>query len=433
MKMKQDYKQNLLEQSIYWIIWVLVFATPLLGDFFVRDDYVERIITWRVIGRSWLRIMPFFVLFMANNYVLMPYLFLRKKYYLYISISLALILFLCFYSFNFYLNMPTNVDNHKEQDVRFLKTLNRVEDLDPYNRMPLRMNKGDIGKRERSFSIYSVAMPEDGNMLHDNEHIKDIHLEGVKHPYPLEPIQLKPHHPPVMGKILDSFSWILISILLFGFNIAIKLLFQSFRDEEKMRELEKNRLKSELQYLRYQINPHFFMNTLNNIHALCDIDVEKAKSSIIKLSKLMRYVLYEANNETISLNREIQFLSNYIMLMRLRYTDKIQMSINLPKVIPEVQIPPLLFISFVENAFKHGVSYQNKSFIKLDLQINDKSKIVFECYNSNWNKAKEQHHGIGLENIRKRLNLLYGDDYMLSINENEIDNSFKIILIIPIQ
>lgn len=100
------------------------------------------------------------------------------------------------------------------------------------------------------------------------------------------------------------------------------------------------------------------MNTLNNIHALVDMDAGKAKRTIVELSKLMRYVLYEASNRTILLSREIQFLDNYIALMKLRYTGRVRIECCMPDEVPEVQIPPLLFISFVENAFKHGVSYR---------------------------------------------------------------------------
>lgn len=106
------------------------------------------------------------------------------------------------------------------------------------------------------------------------------------------------------------------------------------------------------------------MNTLNNIHALVDMDAGKAKRTIVELSKLMRYVLYEASNRTILLSREIQFLDNYIALMKLRYTGRVRIECCMPDEVPEVQIPPLLFISFVENAFKHGVSYQEESFIR---------------------------------------------------------------------
>ena len=113
------------------------------------------------------------------------------------------------------------------------------------------------------------------------------------------------------------------------------------------------------------------MNTLNNIHALVDIDTGKAKSTIVELSKLMRYVLYEASNKTILLSREIQFLENYVTLMSLRYPDRVSIEKNFPLEVPEVQIPPLLFVSFVENAFKHGISYRKESFVHVVMQLED--------------------------------------------------------------
>ena len=171
------------------------------------------------------------------------------------------------------------------------------------------------------------------------------------------------------------------------------------------------------------------MNTLNNIHALVDMDAGKAKRTIVELSKLMRYVLYEASNRTILLSREIQFLDNYIALMKLRYTGRVRIECCMPDEVPEVQIPPLLFISFVENAFKHGVSYQEESFIRVFMSVED-GRLAFRCSNSNHGRSVEQHHGIGLENIRKRLRLLFGQDYTLSINGR--DDSFNVLLIIPL-
>ena len=121
-----------------------------------------------------------------------------------------------------------------------------------------------------------------------------------------------------------------------------------------MRLLEKENLNQQLEYLKYQINPHFFMNTLNNIHALVDIDPEKAKTTIVELSKMMRYLLYEGNNSLIPLHREVEFLRNYITLMKLRYTDKVKIDTDIPVSLPDRRLPPLLLITFVENAFKHG-------------------------------------------------------------------------------
>ena len=166
------------------------------------------------------------------------------------------------------------------------------------------------------------------------------------------------------------------------------------------------------------------MNTLNNIHALVDIDTGKAKSTIVELSKLMRYVLYEASNKTILLSREVQFLKNYIALMSLRYTNKVSIQMDFPVEVPEVQIPPLLFVSFVENAFKHGVSYRSESFIHVLMQLDEGNRLSFRCSNSNNGSADE------LENIRKRLRLLFGNDYTLSITEEE--HKFDVLLIIPL-
>ena len=223
---------------------------------------------------------------------------------------------------------------------------------------------------------------------------------------------------------------ILLGFFMTGLNMGIKLLYRSLRDEQQMEELKRQNLQAEMDYLRYQINPHFFMNTLNNIHALVDIDTGKAKSTIVELSKLMRYVLYEASNKTILLSREVQFLKNYIALMSLRYTNKVSIQMDFPVEVPEVQIPPLLFVSFVENAFKHGVSYRSESFIHVLMQLDEGNRLSFRCSNSNNGSADEQHHGIGLENIRKRLRLLFGNDYTLSITEEE--HKFDVLLIIPL-
>lgn len=204
---------------------------------------------------------------------------------------------------------------------------------------------------------------------------------------------------------------------------------KSLRDDEMLKDLERQRLESELQYLKYQLNPHFFMNTLNNIYALVDLNTEQAKKTIIELSKLMRYILYEANKNQISLEHEIQFLENYIALMKLRYIDNLNIRTEFPVVVPCVQIPPLLFISLLENAFKHGVSYQEPSFIEVRIELADEG-VIFNCKNSKHTHAhKDAYHGIGIDNIKKRLHLLYGNNYTFTTNESE--NCFEVLLIIP--
>ena len=224
---------------------------------------------------------------------------------------------------------------------------------------------------------------------------------------------------------------ILLGFFMTGLNMGIKLLYRSLRDEQQMEELKRQNLQAEMDYLRYQINPHFFMNTLNNIHALIDIDTEYAKSAVIELSKMMRYVLYESGSETISLKKDIQFIENYIELMRIRYDSSIDICLDYPATIPnKVAIPPLLLIVFVENAFKHGVSYNHASFIHI--RIGDRDDAVTAVIsNSRHEKSRPGTTGIGLENVKKRLALIYQDNYTLSIDDSD-PAVYTVKLIIPI-
>ena len=224
---------------------------------------------------------------------------------------------------------------------------------------------------------------------------------------------------------------ILLGFFMTGLNMGIKLLYRSLRDEQQMEELKRQNLQAEIDYLRYQINPHFFMNTLNNIHALIDIDTEYAKSAVIELSKMMRYVLYESGSETISLKKDIQFIENYIELMRIRYDSSIDICLDYPATIPnKVAIPPLLLIVFVENAFKHGVSYNHASFIHIRIGYRDDA-VTAVISNSRHEKSRPGTTGIGLENVKKRLALIYQDNYTLSIDDSD-PAVYTVKLIIPI-
>lgn len=224
---------------------------------------------------------------------------------------------------------------------------------------------------------------------------------------------------------------ILLGFFMTGLNMGIKLLYRSLRDEQQMEELRRQNLQAEMDYLRYQINPHFFMNTLNNIHALIDIDTEYAKSAVIELSKMMRYVLYESGSETISLKKDIQFIENYIELMRIRYDSSIDICLDYPATIPnKVAIPPLLLIVFVENAFKHGVSYNHASFIHIRIGYRDDA-VTAVISNSRHEKSRPGTTGIGLENVKKRLALIYQDNYTLAIDDSD-PAVYTVKLIIPI-
>lgn len=238
---------------------------------------------------------------------------------------------------------------------------------------------------------------------------------------------MRPSRParPVIPGLLHT----VMGMLLIGMNLATALMFRYYREQDQRKMLETIMLQDELKYLKAQINPHFFMNMLNNIHALIDIDREKAQDMILELSKLMRYVLYDGENQMTALTNEVRFISSYVSLMRLRYPDdKVEIILDIPEHPSEhAKLPPLMFIAFIENAFKHGVSYMKKSVIEITLKEHP-DRIYFLCRNTK--PAVDTMHrlegGVGLENVKRRLSLLYGRDDMLTIADGHEDYTVKL-------
>ncbi len=222
-------------------------------------------------------------------------------------------------------------------------------------------------------------------------------------------------------KAFGFYNHILASVLISGFAMGLGVMDKLKQNEKKQKELEKEKLNSELAFLKNQISPHFFFNTLNNIYSLIGIDGPIAQESVLKLSKLMRYLLYESEHGETLISHEIEFMNNYIDLMKLRINPRVKLDIDFPKEFTDFPIPPLLFIPFIENAFKHGISYREQSNIKVGMKI-DKHQIRFIAENglgAVGPKAELQHSGIGLENVRKRLGLLYPGKHELIIEQNE--------------
>lgn len=194
------------------------------------------------------------------------------------------------------------------------------------------------------------------------------------------------------------------------FAIGLRIFERWIASESERKETENARLTTELQHLKYQLQPHFFFNSLNNIYSLVDISPERAKETIHSLGTLMRYLLYDTNTELVALKKEVDFMRQYIALMDLRTSDKTVVHTQFPMVSDEVKVAPLLFISLIENAFKHGVSALKQAEIYFSLQVAD-GKVIFESRNGNFSKkiSDKSGSGIGLQNLRKRLELLYPD------------------------
>jgi hypothetical protein len=233
---------------------------------------------------------------------------------------------------------------------------------------------------------------------------------------------------PPMRQLRVYYS-LLISIIVTVFALGLRLIEQHSASEKRQKELEKEKLNSELAFLKNQVSPHFFFNTLNNIYSLIEVNKADAQDAVLKLSKLMRYLLYESEHGTTSLGKEVDFMRHYIDLMKLRLSAKVDLIVDLPSDTKNNPVPPLLFIPFIENAFKHGVSYRDKSFIHIRMEA-ENDRITFSCINSIGQNPvslpDENHTGIGLENVKKRLALLFPDCHSLTIEKDE--KQFKVQL-----
>lgn len=388
-------KQHILENLIYLIIWLVVFIVPIFG---IQE---ENKIDWPQVVVYWKRTIPFLVLFLVNNYLLIPYFLLRKRSWIYLLLA-SLSVFLLFTAPR--IIMPREMPHTMHPPMHMRQHMNMPADsMKAFPAPPHSIDKEILPKnRSKHPQFRDEKFPPPNNRP-----------PGIHMPFRMIPI------------IND---WIL-AIVIIGFNIAFRLLFKSIRDDRQIKELESHTLQAELNYLKAQINPHFFMNTLNNIHALIDIDTEKAKTTVIELSKIMRYVLYDADQPRVLLSKEIQFLDNYVKLMQIRFTNNVEIHNLFPENIPDVKIPPLLLITLIENAFKHGVSYQKKSYIHTVLLMED-DKLHYTVENSISSEVHEP-SGVGLENLQKRLSLLFGNNYSLTIKREA--EKYQVIMIIPLE
>jgi len=207
----------------------------------------------------------------------------------------------------------------------------------------------------------------------------------------------------------------LIYVFTTALSVAFRVTTSWYKVEAQRRELEKNRSEAELQNLKSQLNPHFLFNTLNNIYSLIAISQDRAQEAVHDLSRLLRYVMHDSSQAYVTLEKELDFISNYVELMRIRLPEHVKVDTFISVEAPQTQIAPLLFISLIENAFKHGVSNSKPSLIGLDIRQKG-NEVVCIIINSYFPKDIEKDKsgsGIGLPNLRKRLELLYPGVYEL--------------------
>ena len=344
-------KQVIGENSLYFCVWLGVFLVPFMNAGLMAERIMPNLILV-----AWLKIIPFYLLFVTNTFLLFKYLHRKYLYWVYSLVSALLIV-----------GVFSLLEFYERSNVAFAISL------------------GTIGESVQVQHVSLSVFPWWGNML--------------------------------------------AAVAMFAANNAIITFYRTMREEEDAERLQRQNLQAEMYYLKHQINPHFLMNTLNNIHALVDIESEAAKQAVIQLSDMMRYVVYGAGGDAIALKQDLKFIENYIELMRIRYTDDVKILYNRPERLSgNIEIPPLIFIVFVENAFKHGVSYDSESYIYIDINC-EEGFVVGRFENSVHPSKRNDNPGIGLENVRKRLDLIYGDHYDLQIDES--DKNYCITLKIP--
>ena len=190
------------------------------------------------------------------------------------------------------------------------------------------------------------------------------------------------------------------------------------KNEDLRKKVESEKVNWELQFLKTQLNPHFLFNSLNAIYSLSVKNSSSAPDAIISLSELMRYMLYETDKEMVPLGKEIEYIKNYVQLQRLRLSDSTNVKLRISGEDKGKKIPPLLFISFIENAFKHGTDYKGKTNVEISLEIEGKN-IHFRIENRIGGHGKKKgNSGVGLENIKNRLNLLYPGSHSLTMKND---------------
>ena len=215
-----------------------------------------------------------------------------------------------------------------------------------------------------------------------------------------------------IGFFSGAFLFLLLNAVTAAIAIGILHFIRVRQIRQQLLDEKAKSTEAELAWLKSQINPHFLFNTLNNISSLTQIDADAAQNAIAQLSDLLRYAMYETNKKTVPIAGEVEFMRNYTALMKLRCNEKTIVNSEFRVQDSKFEIAPLLFVSLIENAFKHGVSSNRPSKIDIQLEQSD-NRLVFSCDNTNYPKddADRSGSGIGLENTRRRLELMYHDHY----------------------
>lgn len=374
----EQYQLNKKRIYIHLLIWLSLLIVNLLFivNYQVEVNYSFHILTWLI----------YLSVFYINFFILMPYLFFRRQFLYYTLGSILLIVV--------FVAIKGQLDHHR---------------------------------MKQAFAMEQPIRPG-GHFV-----------PGEGKPPPIPPgEQIKPpdegKRPPFFGpRGFRPFHFSFYGIIVFYFASFSFRFIQKWQDDEKhTREIEKEKISTELSFLKQQVNPHFLFNALNSIYSMTINTSKPASEALLKLSSILRHMLYETENKLVNLGNEIAIIGDYIDLQKMRLTENVNVSYSITGKSHKYKIAPFLLLPLIENTFKHGVNNVKKSFIEIMIRVHN-GELELHTRNSIFSgkKQEERSSGIGIKNIKRRLDLLYPGNYLLDIDES--DDIFKLTLKIKLE
>jgi len=417
-------RQKLLVISVHALLWGLFLIIPL---FIYRIRIPDVSFYYReIINKSFL-----IILFYINFYYLLPRFFRNRNLFNYIMSLVAALAILCMQQLVLEVYF---LRTHTKRMERFFLTESRPFITKDWNNKPEVLPADTAIVREELLSGepnkfiegepgYGIAItdaPVRGAIqvaaTGNNEPVYVTHKDSAL-PYNAMPPFFRERFPRMIYFITlkDALSSGIVILLLSGF---IKLAHSLFISEKQKKLLENERLNAELNFLKLQINPHFLFNTLNSIYSQAHFKSEQTEHSILKFSRIMRYVLYDSATDKIPLSRDLEYISNYIDLQKLRLSKNITIHYDVTGPVNGLSIAPLLLITFIENAFKHGISYTAPSEIKIAIAVTG-NELSLTVGNAITQPNRGSAGGVGLINARRRLDVIYPGRHMLDVIDND--------------
>jgi hypothetical protein len=410
INLKLLYKSRLFNVGLHIVVWTCFLFFP----FFIYRIKIQH--PW-FFAREIVDNLFLIGVFYLNFYVLIPRYFTLKKIVYYLSCVIFMLVFIIMQQaltdYLFWKTYAAQETVGGSRDIGFTPP-------PPFSRYRAPEDQ-EIVKQSRS--IYFREKPP---IAFEEGFLHDTSAAGI-------PAQLQVRRVPtfldyiLFPEILrKSVFAALLMLFMSGF---IKIAQEWFKSEQQREALKVENLNAELKFLKSQINPHFLFNCLNTIYSLAHKHSAQTEHAIVKLSTIMRYMIYESNEDKVQLQQELQYLEDYIDIQRLRMPDDIVVDYAVQGNPIGLRIEPMLLVPFVENAFKHGISYAEPSFIAIAVAI-EKNQVRLVVENSLFRQRVAEKGGIGLQNVRKRLELLYTEDHELEIieAENQFIVDLKIVL-----